>query len=30
LESGATIIYSEDMQDGLIVAGKLEIVNQFK
>lgn len=30
LEFGATILYSEDMQDGLIVADQLEIVNPFK
>ncbi|WP_313889994.1 MULTISPECIES: PIN domain-containing protein [Nostoc] len=26
----ASILYSEDMQDGLVVAGQLEIVNPFK
>lgn len=30
LEAGASILYSEDMQDGLVVAGQLEIVNPFK
>lgn len=30
LAAGASIIYSEDMQDGLIVASQLEIVNPFK
>ncbi len=30
LAAGASILYSEDMQDGLIVAGQLEIVNPFK
>ncbi|BBD69908.1 hypothetical protein NIES4072_27560 [Nostoc commune NIES-4072] len=26
----ATILYSEDMQDGFVLAGQLEIVNPFK
>jgi predicted nucleic acid-binding protein len=30
LEAGASILYSEDMQDGLVVAAQLEIVNPFK
>ncbi|MCC5603007.1 PIN domain-containing protein [Nostoc favosum] len=30
LSARASILYSEDMQDGLIVAGQLEIVNPFK
>lgn len=30
LAAEASILYSEDMQDGLIVAGQLEIVNPFK
>ncbi len=30
LEAGVTILYSEDMQDGLLVAGTLEIMNPFK
>ncbi|MGB3507812.1 MAG: PIN domain-containing protein [Microcoleaceae cyanobacterium] len=30
LEAGASILYSEDMQDGLLVAGTLEIINPFK
>ncbi len=30
MSAGASVLYSEDMQDGLIVAGKLEIVNPFK
>ncbi|MEH2293714.1 PIN domain-containing protein [Nostoc sp.] len=30
LPARASILYSEDMQDGLIVAGQLEIVNPFK
>jgi predicted nucleic acid-binding protein len=30
LSATASILYSEDMQDGLIVAGQLEIVNPFK
>jgi predicted nucleic acid-binding protein len=29
-ESGAKILYSEDMQDGLVVEGSLRIVNPFK
>lgn len=30
LSAGASILYSEDMRDGLVVAGQLEIVNLFK
>jgi predicted nucleic acid-binding protein len=30
LSARASILYSEDMQDGLVVAGQLEIVNPFK
>ncbi|MBH8576773.1 PIN domain-containing protein [Nostocaceae cyanobacterium CENA369] len=30
LSSGTSLLYSEDMQDGLVVAGQLEIVNLFK
>ncbi|MUG92718.1 PIN domain-containing protein [Scytonema sp. UIC 10036] len=30
LGADASILYSEDMQDGLVVAGKLKIVNPFK
>jgi predicted nucleic acid-binding protein len=30
LAAEASILYSEDIQDGLIVAGQLEIVNPFK
>lgn len=30
LSAKASILYSEDMQDGLVVAGQLEIVNPFK
>ncbi|MBF2007743.1 MAG: PIN domain-containing protein [Chlorogloeopsis fritschii C42_A2020_084] len=30
LGTGASILYSEDMQDRLVVAGQLEIVNPFK
>jgi predicted nucleic acid-binding protein len=30
LESGASIIYSEDMHDGLLVDGRLTIINPFK
>ncbi|MEH2259140.1 PIN domain-containing protein [Nostoc sp.] len=30
LSAIASILYSEDMQDGLVVAGQLEIVNRFK
>ncbi|MDZ8138805.1 MAG: PIN domain-containing protein [Nostoc sp. DedQUE04] len=30
LSARANILYSEDMQDGLVVAGQLEIVNPFK
>ncbi|MCP6759534.1 MAG: hypothetical protein NHB32_12375 [Fischerella sp. CENA71] len=30
LGAGASILYSEDMQDRLVVAGQLEIVNLFK
>ncbi|MBD2431970.1 MULTISPECIES: PIN domain-containing protein [Fischerella] len=30
LRAGASILYSEDMQDQLVVAGQLEIVNPFK
>ncbi|BDI20347.1 ribonuclease VapC [Nostoc cf. commune SO-36] len=30
LSARSSILYSEDMQDGLIVAGQLEIVNPFK
>lgn len=30
LSAGASVLYSEDMQDGLVVAGQLEIVNPFK
>lgn len=30
LEAGVTILYSEDMQDGLVIDNQLEIVNPFK
>jgi len=30
LSARASILYSEDMQDGLVVAGQLEIMNPFK
>ena len=30
LEAGVTLLYSEDMQDGILVAGTLEIINLFK
>ncbi|MBD2608111.1 PIN domain-containing protein [Scytonema hofmannii FACHB-248] len=30
LAAGASILYSEDMQDGLVVDGQLQIVNPFK
>jgi predicted nucleic acid-binding protein len=30
LYSGASVLYSEDMQDGLVVNGQLTIVNPFK
>lgn len=30
LEAGASTLYSEDMQDGLIVSKQIEIVNPFK
>ncbi len=30
LAAEANILYSEDMQDGLVVGNKLEIVNPFK
>ena len=30
LSTKASILYSEDMQDGLVVASQLEIVNPFK
>lgn len=30
LEAGVSILYSEDMQDGLVVADQLEIANPFK
>ncbi|MBD2489315.1 PIN domain-containing protein [Aulosira sp. FACHB-615] len=30
LSARASILYSEDMQDGLIIADQLEIVNPFK
>ncbi len=30
LRSGASILYSEDMQDGLVVSEQIEIVNPFK
>ncbi len=30
LAGGASILYSEDMQDGLVVDGQLEILNPFK
>jgi predicted nucleic acid-binding protein len=30
LEAGVSILYSEDMQDGLVVADVLEIINPFK
>ncbi|GAA6621842.1 PIN domain-containing protein [Scytonema sp. NUACC26] len=30
LEADASVIYSEDMQDGLVVASQLKIVNPFK
>ncbi len=30
LDSGASILYSEDMQDGLVVENRLRIVNPFR
>ena len=30
LEAGCTTLYSEDMQDGLLVEGQLRIVNPFR
>ena len=30
LEAGVTLLYSEDMQDGILVARTLEIINLFK
>ena len=30
LSAGASILYSEDMQDGLIVANQLTLINPFK
>ncbi len=30
LENNCTILYSEDMQDGLVVENKLTIINPFK
>jgi len=30
LSAGANILYSEDMQDGLIVANQLTLINPFK
>jgi len=30
LSGGADTLYSEDMQDGLIVSGQLTIINPFK
>lgn len=30
LEAGCTTLYSQDMQDGLLVAGRLRIVNPFR
>lgn len=30
LAAGASILYSEDMQDGLVVDSQLQIVNPFK
>ncbi len=30
LSARASILYSRDMQDGLVVASQLEIVNPFK
>ena len=30
LQSNCTQLYSEDMQDGLVVDGKLKIINPFK
>jgi predicted nucleic acid-binding protein len=30
LAAGADVLYSEDMQNGLIVRGSLRIVNPFK
>jgi predicted nucleic acid-binding protein len=30
LESGCTVLYSEDMQDGQIIEGKLTVKNPFK
>lgn len=29
LASGADVLYSEDMQDGLVIRGRLQIVNPF-
>jgi predicted nucleic acid-binding protein len=30
IQSDCTLLYSEDMQDGLVIEGKLKIVNPFK
>ncbi len=30
LEAGTNVLYSEEIQDGLVLSGKLEIVNPFK
>lgn len=30
LSAGASILYSEDMQDGLIVVNQLTLINPFK
>ena len=30
LEAGVTLLYSEDIQDGILVARTLEIINLFK
>jgi predicted nucleic acid-binding protein len=30
LKSESTILYSEDMQDGLVIENQLKIVNPFK
>ncbi|MBW0159598.1 PIN domain-containing protein [Sedimentimonas flavescens] len=30
LQAGCTVLYSEDMQDGLLVENRLRIVNPFK
>ncbi len=29
-ETGCTILYSEDMNDGLLINGKVQVVNPFK